>query len=226
MSSEAPMSLPLEMMSKIAFYIPEWCDLKNFMQVFRPLHALVSLEHLWQLHFEYNWDGRDLWPRLVMDQYPRGNERGMTAEALGHLAAIIKHYSEVAVDGRTNLKWIHKHIDPKTSITWKESWDWPRPKALIKWKSCRITRLQEQSIYQMDDFVLALQSLPYLEEILERDVDTTTAIDVFQFAASSSFLRHLDVHTSELPHHEHCTISTSMAKDLLQWIVSQPFQVF
>ncbi|KAG9399928.1 hypothetical protein AC1031_011393 [Aphanomyces cochlioides] len=135
----------------------------------------------------------------------------MDAEALGHLAGIIKHYSKVAVDASTDMDWHQVSGDGHAGD-------------LIKWKSYRISRFIGKAFSTMQ-LIQAFPSFPFLEKLSLLLLNSCGAAEVFEFAASRPSLIHLDIEASNVRHYS-WLVTTWMAQDLLQWSVSQPVRVF
>ncbi|KAH9100963.1 hypothetical protein Ae201684P_007153 [Aphanomyces euteiches] len=219
-------TLPGEVLTKIAFYFPHWYHVENFMEALRPSHDLGPLEHVWQLHFGYNWKSFLLWPCLTLSrQRDQANVRTIHGEELIHLANIIKYYSHLMVDKTVDVDWICQNIAPRTTLSWSQYSNFPQANDLVKLKSLRITRF-DQCVLDGNELVKALPSLPYLKEIGWLDLDASSAADVFKFAATSLSLQYLDVTRKKSIPRESWSITTSMAQDLVHWSLAHPVRVF
>ncbi|CAK4084822.1 unnamed protein product [Aphanomyces euteiches] len=216
-------SLSGDVLTKIAFYLPLWPFVESLMKALRPSHDLGPLEHLWRLRMDYNWQSALLWPNLILDDKSIRKGGSLDAEALVHLASIVKYYSHLMVDQTTDVDRILQHIAPNTSIIWNQFQGSANAKDLIKWKSLRIIRFRGD-IYA-EELIKALPSLPHLEEINRIHLNASSATDVFKFAAASPSLQHLYITTSNVPS-ARWRITTSMAQDLVQWSTARPVRVF
>ncbi|CAK4143067.1 unnamed protein product [Aphanomyces euteiches] len=172
---------------------------------------------------DYNWQSALLWPNLILDDKSIRKGGSLDAEALVHLASIVKYYSHLMVDQTTDVDRILQHIAPNTSIIWNQFQGSANAKDLIKWKSLRIIRFRGD-IYA-EELIKALPSLPHLEEINRIHLNASSATDVFKFAAASPSLQHLYITTSNVPS-ARWRITTSMAQDLVQWSTARPVRVF
>ncbi|KAG9399916.1 hypothetical protein AC1031_011381 [Aphanomyces cochlioides] len=123
--------MPVDIAVKIAFYIEEWATVAAFLEALRPAEALGPLEHLYQLHL-LQWDEGDLWPDLDLTK--------MDEVSRIHVEAIAKFFSQVDVDGETDVHWVRQYVDPNAAIYWKQSSDgkYIHPETLIAWKDLRI----------------------------------------------------------------------------------------
>ncbi|KAH9121865.1 hypothetical protein AeMF1_006579, partial [Aphanomyces euteiches] len=126
------------------------------------------------------------------------------------------------VDRTTDADWVARHIGPNTCIAWNPNFWSGKLDDIAKWKSCRITRF----VGNTKQLIEASPSLPFLEEITSSFLNASSAIDVFRLAVSCQSVQHLDLRTYNLPRHEHCTITTSLANDLFEWSLSRPVRGF
>ncbi|KAH9095361.1 hypothetical protein LEN26_017870 [Aphanomyces euteiches] len=212
--------LPIDIAVKIAFFIPERSSLELFMMALRPAHSLGPLEHLWQLlQLETSWM---VWPHLTLIT---------TDEPFRlHIEHITQYYSVIQVNETVDPMWLRKYVDHLMRIHWSRSRDdgpsdfeW-----LTQWKNFRLT-VVSNSMHQNPNrsVPLLIDNLPhyqYLVNLTWSDCNTALASAIFQYAATSSSLKKLHICTYEGGHTDHCTIATSMAKDLKQWITLQPVQ--
>ncbi|KAH9082668.1 hypothetical protein LEN26_021251 [Aphanomyces euteiches] len=221
-SQETP-ELPLDIIVKIAFFIPNWSTMELFMRALRPANVLEPLEHLWQLQ-QLNWNPRDLWPHL--------NLRKLDEPCRSHVECLAKYYSVIQVDKTVDPLWLRQHTNSSTCIQW---WRWHNDTTsdfgwLTQWKNFRLTAVNNTARHSPKSGVaLLIEHLPhykYLVELTWSDCSTALTSTIFQFAATSSTLRNLHISTYEGNQTDHCTITRSMAKALLKWITLQPIDRF
>ncbi|KAH9144129.1 hypothetical protein AeRB84_011902 [Aphanomyces euteiches] len=212
MASAAALSLPQDLLVKIVFLIPDWPSVTALLQALRPAYVLGPLESLWQLHFQLKWRVEHLWPRLDLTK--------LDAASCTHVEGIVKYYAQVTVNSKMDVAWFRQFGHPTTSIRWDGPID-----ALNEWKSFRITSLTNRLDY--DQLVQAFQVLPYLEVFNRSNSNPRIAAIIFQFAASSSSLCHLELSNEfDLLRKNYCTITTNMAQDIIAWGRSCPVRVF
>ncbi|KAF0731396.1 hypothetical protein Ae201684P_007091 [Aphanomyces euteiches] len=209
-------SVPFDVFVKIAFFIHDWDTLRQFLEAFRQDDALGPLEHLWKLFQERRWNHAFLWPHLKLTRIT------MDPASCLHLETVAKYYSQVIVDETTDVEWIRQHIDPKTSLAWIRPTSRFNPTNLKTWQPFRISSLEKVDINPAK----FLQECSSLEHVQVAKCTPEIAGVVFKHAASSSSLRRLDLRTAELNQEGHCTITTSLARDLQPWINSQPIRSF
>ncbi|KAH9150085.1 hypothetical protein AeRB84_007017 [Aphanomyces euteiches] len=215
--------LPLDMVVKIAFFIPEWTTLELFMRALRPANSLGPLEHLWQLQ-HLKWNPSNLWPHLKLSKLDEPSRL--------YVECIAKYYSSIQVDKSVDPLWLQQFIRHSTCIEWFRSWtddafhfEW-----LKKWKTFRLTKMWSVTCHTPTSGVsLLIENLPhfkYLVDLTWYKCNSALSSAIFQYAATSSTLRILHISTSEVGQVGHCTITVSMANDLLRWIALQPIQEF
>ncbi|KAG9399958.1 hypothetical protein AC1031_011424 [Aphanomyces cochlioides] len=103
-------SLPIDIVVKVAFFIPDWSTVLVQLDALRPAGVLGPLEHLWQLK-ALGWSEYDLWPRLDLVR--------MT-DAHFHVEGIAKYYSNIVVTNDAHPEWLRDYVSPTTCIHWME----------------------------------------------------------------------------------------------------------
>ncbi|KAH9102315.1 hypothetical protein LEN26_001520 [Aphanomyces euteiches] len=215
--------LPLDMVVEISFFIPEWNTLELFMRALRPANALGLLEHLWQLK-QLKWDPSNLWPHLNLTK--------MDELSRFHIECIAKYYSNIKVDKTVDPLWLRRHTNHSIRIQWWRSQvaktsdcEW-----LTQWKHFRLTKINGGSRHTPNrNAPLLIENLPYYKYLVELSwygCNSAVVSAIFQYAATSSTLRRLDIHSFKVGHVDRCTITSSMAKNLLNWVTLQPIQDF
>ncbi|KAH9139403.1 hypothetical protein AeRB84_016323 [Aphanomyces euteiches] len=173
-----PLKLPLDVVVKVAFFIPEWPTLATFIQAFKSEKNvdIGPLENLWQLH-QLVMDDLYLWPRLDLRQ--------MDEKSLGHFEAIARHYGTLLMNESTNLDWVCQFVDPKAAIDFIESsgLDSCGSSWLSRWKQFQISSLY--LTYFTDKVDAALSGLDHLQVLELDDCKSFNAAVVFRFASSS-----------------------------------------
>ncbi|KAH9095360.1 hypothetical protein LEN26_017869 [Aphanomyces euteiches] len=214
--------LPLDIVVKIAFFVPEWSTMELFMGALRPANVLEPLEHLWQLK-ELKWNPRDLWPHL--------NLARLDETSRSHVESLAKYYSVIRVDKTVDPLWLRQHTNSSTCIQWDRFYDdkvfdfgW-----LTQWKNFRLTAVNKAVCHSPNsDASLLIEHLPhykYLVKLTWSDCSLALTTVIFRFAATSSTLRQLHIDAFEGNQADHCTITRSMANALLKWITLQPIHL-
>ncbi|CAK4636825.1 unnamed protein product, partial [Aphanomyces euteiches] len=129
---ESPFELP-EIAVHVAFFIPEWEDVLNYIQGLRAAHLSVGpLDHLWQLH-QLDWLEYHIWPQLDLTRWNEATKL--------HLEGIAKYYSKVNVNETTSLAWVRQCVHPKAAISWIGIYNAVQTDASLwsEWSRFRIT---------------------------------------------------------------------------------------
>ncbi|KAG9399934.1 hypothetical protein AC1031_011399 [Aphanomyces cochlioides] len=204
--------LPSDIVVKIAFLLQDWKTVTTLLEALHSANALGPLEHLWHLHFRLEWNEKNLWPSL--------NLRKMDETSRIHVEGIVKYYTRVAVDSKTDLAWFRQFGHLMKSIEWMEQTD-----TLGEWKSFRITSLLSIP-YQPDQLTQAFDDLPYLEEVACFNCTARLGEIICNYVATSSSLQRIYLCATDQPAGEYTTITKSMGNDLLKCIRPQPIKVF
>ncbi|KAH9126656.1 hypothetical protein AeMF1_002934 [Aphanomyces euteiches] len=192
------------------------------MRALRPANALGPLKHLWHL-MELKWNSCDLWPRL--------NLARLDEPSRSHVECLAKYYSVIQTDKTVDPMWLRQHTNSSTCIQWHPSYDdkvfdfgW-----LTQWKNFRLTAVNKAACHSPNsDASLLIEHLPhykYLVKLTWLNCNSALTSVIFEFAATSSTLRHLHIRTFERNQSDHCTITRSIAKALLKWITLQPIDL-
>ncbi|KAG9399831.1 hypothetical protein AC1031_011252 [Aphanomyces cochlioides] len=120
---------------------------------------------------------------------------------------------------------LRKYLDPMVCIVF---WDDPYLdeeyidlNSLSKCKDMRIISLDESSI-DPSKVAETLSCLGHLRILDWNTCSPSISSAIFKFAASSKSLRELILITPECRSNNHCTMTPSMANDLVKWIGTQP----
>ncbi|KAH9129993.1 hypothetical protein LEN26_008957 [Aphanomyces euteiches] len=196
-----PSSLHSDIVIKLVFFLPDWSTVVNFLKAFRPTNMLGPLEHLWEPAFAR------LEARRSMDS-----------------VGCDKYFPEASIDGYTNVKWCREYINRATAIHYIRFCDC-KPSVdstiLKPWTPFRLLSLR-MSIFTPDIDPVVFSYLGTLVDLKWTVSTLEQASDVLKFAASSSAL--LGLHITCPSNWDSFHISTSVANDLLEWIVSRQIQ--
>ncbi|KAF0731354.1 hypothetical protein Ae201684P_007205 [Aphanomyces euteiches] len=125
--------LPLDVVMKIAFYIPDAPDLFAYLEGLRTLRSLGDLEHLYQLGLSQRHS--DLWPRLLI------NSSILESTLRSSYEAIAKYYVNIVVKDVNDVVWVKKHVHFMTDIEWIMTILPVTTDIANNWTDMRITRL-------------------------------------------------------------------------------------
>ncbi|KAH9122167.1 hypothetical protein AeMF1_006423 [Aphanomyces euteiches] len=101
--------LPLEIIIKIAFSIPDAKDVMSFLEALRPHVDLGPLDHLTQLDLTNN--ASNIWPTLKP-------EKDVQRKFVGH-ECILQHYTAIEVNHNFDIEWIKKHMNASAWVHWE-----------------------------------------------------------------------------------------------------------
>ncbi|KAH9109459.1 hypothetical protein LEN26_014019 [Aphanomyces euteiches] len=205
-------SLPSDFVVNIAFFIPEWSTVVEYLKALRPLGILGPLEHLYQLHL-LNWRPGYRWTRLSLTN--------MTEPCRVHVESIAKFFPEFRVNDQTDINWCRKFLEPNASIFFMDL-NFDDLGIIRKWTPFRITSFYGH--LRANQLDAALSCLKFLVTFSWHACSPKTAASVFKYAASSPFLVHLTISCASKCHP--ITITKSMANDLLQWTTSRSIRHF
>ncbi|CAK4657821.1 unnamed protein product, partial [Aphanomyces euteiches] len=126
--------VPVDVVIKIAFAIPDAKDLFAFLEALRLCIDLGPLEHLYQLCLKQ--DHFDVWPALKLTSAARDKL------SLPHYESIAKYYSRVIVnDARFSVEWLRTHLNSMATIEWNAGEIPVTEENLDEWQDLRITGL-------------------------------------------------------------------------------------
>ncbi|KAH9103699.1 hypothetical protein AeMF1_020036 [Aphanomyces euteiches] len=184
----AMLSLPVDIIVKIAFLIPNADDLFAFLEALQPFNELGPLEHLFCLDSTELCSS--LWPTLRLSSSLINSAYRLSLEA------ILKYYGTIEVDGILNdVKWLKKHLHPTTNVEWLIESDQPPVEILVDWTCLRITRVRID--FNEEDCRLwcksILPQLPFLTS-LEVYSNYDSASDFFDFLPASKGITELQLY--------------------------------
>ncbi|KAH9185632.1 hypothetical protein AeNC1_012391, partial [Aphanomyces euteiches] len=204
--------LPLDIVMKIAFYIPDAPDLFAYLEGLRALSSLGDLEHLYQLVLSQRHS--DLWPRLHI------NSSILESTLRSSYEAIAKYYLNIVVKDVNDVAWVKKHVRSMTDIEWIMTILPVTTDIADDWTDMCITRLSVSSGCEApggwNDIFPRLPCLTSLSLIeVEGDFDV-----LFEFVAKSTQLTELKFFP------EAFEIKATNLLCLTEWFRSQRPRVF
>ncbi|KAH9125433.1 hypothetical protein AeMF1_003943 [Aphanomyces euteiches] len=205
--------LPVDVILKIAFYIPDANDLFAFIEALRRHCNLGPLDHLHKLGLQFKY--ADLWPSLHLQSPPRHSNYMASYEA------VAKFFTNVVlVESWLHPAWLKTHLNPMAEIQWKLD-DCPDDLELLGgYSDLPITKikliLREDSPYIWNDL------LPRLRHLTSLSVDTygEDVGSCFEFVASSKKITEFKIRPIM------CDITEVDLMYLTQWLQNQPVRDF
>ncbi|KAH9182275.1 hypothetical protein AeNC1_015751 [Aphanomyces euteiches] len=194
---ESPFELP-EIAVHVAFFIPEWEDVLNYIQGLRAAHLSVGPLEWSQLH-QLDWLEYHIWPQLDLTRWNEATKL--------HLEGIAKYYSKVNVNETTSLAWVRQCVHPKAAISWIGIYNAVQTDASLwsEWSRFRITSVDVTYLPENFDQSFCHE---HLEILRVYNCTVTAALSAFKFAASMR------------------TITATMTDFLLKWIFANPVRIF
>ncbi|KAH9185724.1 hypothetical protein AeNC1_012300 [Aphanomyces euteiches] len=211
-NAPACLMLPVDVVMKIAFAIPDADDFFAFLEVLiSPLNNLGPLEPLHQLGKSV--DHEDLWPTLCLGSSTPDTSSRSSFEA------ITKLYLHVAVDDTCDAQWLLGHLNSMATVEWTIN----RLSAINElpdgWFDLPITRLIVNCGYDTTtgwkDLLERLSHLTSLAVHNGGDVDV-----IFEFLATSNQIREFQIAN------EFMDMTESNQINLTKWLLNQPVRVF
>ncbi|KAH9183563.1 hypothetical protein AeNC1_014461, partial [Aphanomyces euteiches] len=212
--------VPVDVVIKIAFAIPDAKDLFAFLEALRLCIDLGPLEHLYQLCLKQ--DHFDVWPALKLTSAARDKL------SLPHYESIAKYYSRVIVnDARFSVEWLRTHLNSMATIEWNAGEIPVTEENLDERQDLRITGL---NVYIDEDtprtWKNVLSRLHCLTSLRVYDYQGLWGNDgdfeeVYAYAAYSNQLVELVVYANS-----GYTLQHSELVYLLEWFRRQPVQEF
>ncbi|KAG9397791.1 hypothetical protein AC1031_016641 [Aphanomyces cochlioides] len=203
--------LPMDVVMKIAFAIPDADDLFAFLEVLSPLNNLGPLEDLYQL--SKSNDHEDLWPTLCLGPSTPDTSCRSSFEA------ITKLYLHVAVEDTCDAQWLLEHLNSIATVEWTINTLSAIKELPDGWFDLPITRLIVNCGYDTTtgwkDLLERLSHLTSLAVHNGGDVD-----DIFEFLATSNQIREFQIAN------EFLDMTGSNQINLTKWFLNQPVRVF
>ncbi|KAH9125432.1 hypothetical protein AeMF1_003942 [Aphanomyces euteiches] len=204
--------LPLDIIVKIAFSIPDTEDLFAFLEALRPAIDLGPLEHLNQLGPTKS----DLWPSL------RLNASILDLPTRSSFEAIAQYYSNVIVeDVWENVGWLKSHLNPTAKIVWAFKKYKSPVDRMDDWSDLRITRLVSSRRYKDPPvgWAQTLSRLPFLTSLTMDDA-TCNLDEAFEFLCNSENITELQITDA------YYRMTASSLLYLAKWFRQHPVQKF
>ncbi|KAH9148849.1 hypothetical protein LEN26_004388 [Aphanomyces euteiches] len=146
---------------------------------------------------------------------------------------IAKFYSKVVVNIKTNVNWVRQYVHPNTLVEMKDDDEGAmidleeiedgfcyEAETLAKWKDIRVVAIDEK-IFKMPS---CLVYFPHLVIISCQQCTPEMAAVIFDYAASSTTLRTLEVEACDDFTDGYTPIKSTMADNLYKWIAPQPIE--
>ncbi|KAH9186401.1 hypothetical protein AeNC1_011623 [Aphanomyces euteiches] len=204
--------LPVDILAKIAFAIPDAEDVFAFLEALYPYDLLGPLECLYQLWLEC--DQSDLWPSLCLKPWT------LESELCSAYEAIAKYYSIVELDDFYNVEWLKKYVNPMAQIEWRINHFPVAMEIVDAWSDLTITWLYVDLMGGSNfPWKELLQRLPHLTSLEVRD-DFVDLSDLYEFVATSKQITQLQIIPSNEP------MKDSHVACLTQWLRHQPVELF
>ncbi|KAH9186400.1 hypothetical protein AeNC1_011622 [Aphanomyces euteiches] len=200
--------LPVEVVVKIAFAIPDPDDLFDFLEALRPYKVLGPLEDLYQLGLAFAHS--DLWPLLRIPYV-------MTKSPKRHwYDNIARYYPKVVVEGKLDVEWLKK-IGVQ-SIELIMTLEWP---LVGDWASLTITEFTVS--FHGNEPENWTNLLPQMHQLIRLKVSGANEDGingVCAFAAESNNLIHLEIDF------QFWNSPQTAIRNLIKWFNRQPVRVF
>ncbi|CAK5059490.1 unnamed protein product [Aphanomyces euteiches] len=206
-------TLPVDIVIKIAFAVPDAAGLLAFLKVLRPYNVLGPLEHLFRLSLTHKvWD---LWPCLRLAPSTLGSTEQSSYEF------IAKYYVKVLVGpGWNDVEWLKAHLNPMAKVAWHIK-DLPSTTEIADdWFDLQIPELRLSSmpnaLLRWKDLLPRLQYLSSLAIY----TDSNNLEDLFELVAKS---KHIIDFNIVAPYHR---MTASDVVYLTKWFQEQPVREF
>ncbi|KAG9399787.1 hypothetical protein AC1031_011210 [Aphanomyces cochlioides] len=175
-------TLPVDIVIKIAFAVPDAAGLLAFLKVLHPYKALGPLEHLYRMSLTHNvWD---LWPCLRLAPSILGSTEQSSYEF------IAKYYVNVLVWPDWNdVEWLKVHLNPMAKVAW-EIKDLPSTTNTVAddWFDLEITQFSLSS--KLNTLLSWKDLLPRLQHLSSLTVysDSNNLGDLFELVAKGKHI--------------------------------------
>ncbi|KAH9153251.1 hypothetical protein AeRB84_004461 [Aphanomyces euteiches] len=204
--------LPVDIVLKIAFLIPDAADLFSFLEVLHPFPVLGPLKHLYLLghHIKH----AHLWPRLCLNSDIFGNE------TYASLEAIAKYYTHIDIVKWHDMAWFKENLNPTASIEWCLQDFQAIMEMVAIWPGIRISSIYDcVSEKTSSCWKIILTRLPHLKT-LEVYGDYSDLADVFECVSTSNQITELEVVACDYQ------VTTADVVHLTEWFRRQPVRRF
>ncbi|KAF0723439.1 hypothetical protein Ae201684P_006916 [Aphanomyces euteiches] len=201
------LTMPVDVILKIAFSIPNAADFFAFLESLHPYGVLGPLEHLYQLSLTQRQS--ELWPNLKIYSMALKQERRT------HYEIIAKYYPKVMLDDILNVQWVKKlDIQKIVLALYNQCVD------IDDWIHLPVTEFSWISFF---DFTKTwTRVLPQFNHLTTLKVSTRDGYvfnEVCAFAAKSERLIHLEIN------YGFERVTSLAAQSLIEWF-HRPVQFF
>ncbi|CAK4668106.1 unnamed protein product [Aphanomyces euteiches] len=207
--------LPIEVLVKIVFSIPDAAEMLAFLELLRPYVTLGPLEYLYQLGCSMDHD--DLWPTLLLCEETLETLSGTPYEA------IVQYYPNLIIEfeGTEAIEWLRTHLNPRTSIEWCVN-DVPAAVENVHfWANMRITKASIMIENETESMWKNL--LPRLDHVVALHVaeEFGNLEDIYAYVAESKQVTEFEIYS-----HSGYAIRRSDVVHLIKWFRRQPVKVY
>ncbi|KAH9180116.1 hypothetical protein AeNC1_017241, partial [Aphanomyces euteiches] len=181
--------LPIEVLVKIVFSIPDAAEMLAFLELLRPYVTLGPLEYLYQLGCSMDHD--DLWPTLLLCEETLETLSGTPYEA------IVQYYPNLKIEfeGTEAIEWLRTHLNPRTSIEWCVN-DVPAAVENVHfWANMRITKASIMIENETESMWKNL--LPRLDHVVALHVaeEFGNLEDIYAYVAESKQVTEFEIYS-------------------------------
>ncbi|KAH9117294.1 hypothetical protein AeMF1_008918 [Aphanomyces euteiches] len=203
--------LPVDVILKIAFLLPDLKEVLALLDTLRPFIAFGPLEDLYQLSLTH--DHSSLWPRLTLD-CSMNDTMSITL-----YESIVKLYSHVlVVDSWYSVDWLKKHLNPMATI----ATEFPVTiDHLDDWVDLRLSRLNlliEEG--KPETWKMVLPRMRHLRS-LRTECFSGNLGDVYAIVAKSSQITELQIKPIGF---ELYKAEAVHLRYLIEWFLANPFE--
>ncbi|KAF0727969.1 hypothetical protein Ae201684P_009522 [Aphanomyces euteiches] len=210
--------LPIEVVLRIAFFIPIPNNLFSFIEALRPADLGGPLEHLWQLRLVKKYE--ELWPILVITRHDLSLEQPHQAS----LAEYAKYCTRVRVNNVIDINWLDRLLPSTIQQDWNINRLPSSQEFLDAWFKLKIT-----SVCSYDFFAprRLLQSLKYHHHLTSFTMTTQRVYmdEMLELVANSSQLQRLRL-MMPLRGPRDVMVTKSMLNNVIKWFRRQTVREF
>ncbi|CAK4171904.1 unnamed protein product [Aphanomyces euteiches] len=207
------LDVPLEIVIKITFSIPEAKDVMAFLEALRPHVDLGPLEHLTQLDLANN--AGDFWPILRL-------RPGIPTKLLGH-ESIVKYFSKAYIENAFDVEWVKKYLHPSVELSWMIMSNFVTMGQVLDRTGLRITSICLMFIKARDsNWMDLLLRFPHLRSLtLHGEPDTLGDLrGLFQYLATKNQITEFNFYSKD------SELTADDVVHLIKWFKCQPVRAF
>ncbi|KAF0731359.1 hypothetical protein Ae201684P_006737 [Aphanomyces euteiches] len=205
--------LPVDLMAKIVFFIPDSEDVFALLDILRPHIAFGPLGDLYQLGLTH--DHSSLWPRLTLDCSMNDTL------SIALYESIAKYYSHVLVNvSWYSIDWLKKHLNPTTTIEWMAQEFPVTLENIHDWADLPITRLY--LFLESDTPQMWKKALPRMHHLKSLIIENSwgNIEDIYKIVAESAQITELEVNPNGFE------VDNAELQHLIEWFHRQPVRVY